>query len=468
MLKRHSQLFRFGVFVADMGTAAVAWCGAYSLRFESGLFFVHPKEVPDTAAYLRATPWVLLICWICYSWCRLYEPRREGALFEEIRDIGFGTLLTVVVLAAATFFYRRDGFSYSRKFALIFAVLNGVLLIAERCGIRLVLRRARKRGWNLRYVLVAGAGRLGQMLVDRVHQNTWTGLSVVGYVDDSDEHQGRSYHNVPVLGQLADLPRILHEHSIDQLFCALPFDEHAKIKDVTDLVANEMVDLRIVPDYVDFLTMHSHVGEFDGLPVVSLRESPLHGWNRVLKRAIDIVGALLALAVFGIPMAIIALLIRKTSPGPVFYRQERTGLDGQDFEMLKFRSMRVDAEAQTGAVWASKDDPRRTPIGTFLRRWSLDEFPQLFNVLRGEMSLVGPRPERPEFIEEFRKTVPKYMLRHKMKAGMTGWAQINGWRGNTSLEKRIQYDLHYIEDWSILFDLWILLLTPLKGFRSGE
>ena len=466
MLKRHNELFQFGLFVADMLTTACAWLLAYCIRFRSGLFYVHPFGMPELAGYVQVTPLVMLACWLCYYRCQLYQPRREGMLFREIVAIAFATLLAVVLLAAATFFYR--GFSYSRKFALIFATFNTGLMVGERCTLRLLLRRAREHGWNLRYVLVAGAGNLGQMLVERIQQNAWTGFCVIGYVDDAHERQRQRYHDVPVLGNLRDIPDLLRRHSVDQLFCALPFDEHAKIKDVMDLMANEMADLRIVPDFVDFVSFNSNVGEFDGLPVVSLRESPLHGWNRALKRVLDVAGAAVALVMFAVPMAVIAVLVKRSSPGPVLYRQERMGLDGRLFHMYKFRSMRMDAEADTGAVWASKDDPRRTTAGRFLRAWSLDELPQLFNVLTGHMSLVGPRPERPEFIEKFRTTVPQYMLRHKMKAGITGWAQVNGWRGNTSLDMRIQYDLYYIENWSLWFDLWILFLTLFRGFRSEQ
>ncbi len=461
MLRRHSELFRFGVFVADMLTTAAAWLLAYYLRFHSGLFDVYP---PEASGYLRVIPVVLAVFGVCYWRFNLYVPRRENALFRELLDIALATLVGVVCLGAAGFFYR--GFSYSRIFAVTVAVVNTALMSAERCAIRLALRAARARGWNLRYVLVAGAGKLGQMLVERIQQNAWTGLFVVGYVDDDEEKQGQVYRDVPVLGKIRDIPELVRKHGIDQIFCCFPLEQHDRLKAAMDVAADEMVDLRIVPDYVDFITLHSTIGDFDGLPVVSVRESPLHGWNRVFKRAMDIAGALAALAVFGVPMLVIAYLVKKSSPGPILYKQERMGLDGKTFQMLKFRSMRVDAEADTGAVWATEDDPRRTPIGKVLREWSLDELPQLFNVLKGEMSLVGPRPERPEFIEQFRKTVPRYMLRHKMKAGMTGWAQVNGWRGNTSLEKRIQYDLYYIENWSLWFDLWILFLTIFKGFRS--
>ncbi len=464
MLRRHSELFRFGVFVLDMATTAVAWLLAYYIRFHSGLFHIPPANLPDKWGYIRVLPFVLIVFGLCYRHFRLYEPRRESALFRELLDIGIATLFGVVCLGAAGFFYRE--FSYSRIFAVTVAITNMALMSAERCAVRILLRAARERGWNLRYVLVAGSGKLGQMLVERIQQNAWTGLFVVGYVDDDDERQGQLYADVPVLGKLADIPDLIRKHGIDQLVCCFSLEEHDRLKYVMDIAADEMPDLRVVPDYLDFVALHSQVGDFDGLPVVSVRESPLQGWNRVFKRAIDLAGATAALAVFGIPMLVIAYFVKKSSPGPILYRQERMGIDGRTFQMLKFRSMRLDAEAETGAVWAREDDPRRTRIGKVLREWSLDELPQLFNVLKGDMSLVGPRPERPEFIEQFRKTVPRYMLRHKMKAGITGWAQINGWRGNTSLDMRIQHDLYYIENWSIGFDLWILFLTVFRGFRS--
>ncbi len=224
------------------------------------------------------------------------------------------------------------------------------------------------------------------------------------------------------------------------------------------------MDVRIVPDLGSFRTLHTDIESFAGMPLVTLVQSPMTGWNQVLKRVLDLAGAILALILFSPLMLLIAFLVKITSPGPILYRQQRMGLDGKTFFTLKFRSMRQDAEKQTGAVWATENDTRRTTLGVYLRRFNLDELPQLFNVLNGDMSLVGPRPERPVLIEEFKSKIPNYMLRHKVKAGITGWAQINGWRGNTSLEKRIEHDLYYIERWSVWLDLKILLLTVFKGF----
>ncbi|MEW6187774.1 MAG: exopolysaccharide biosynthesis polyprenyl glycosylphosphotransferase, partial [Thermodesulfobacteriota bacterium] len=249
---------------------------------------------------------------------------------------------------------------------------------------------------------------------------------------------------------------------------AMPLTAHQKLEEMLNRIRDEMVDIKIVPDLYRFISLRGGIEEFEGLPFINLRESPMVGWNRVLKRIYDISLASLFLVILSPLLVLIALAVKITSPGPVFYRQTRMGLDGRVFEMLKFRSMVEGAEKETGPVWARKEDPRRTYVGRVLRKLSLDELPQLFNVLRGEMSLVGPRPERPELIESFKDRIPRYMLRHKMKAGMTGWAQIHGWRGNTSLEKRIEFDLHYIENWSLLLDTRIVIKTLWKGIISKE
>ena len=277
--------------------------------------------------------------------------------------------------------------------------------------------------------------------------------------EQSSENPGSKF-----LGSLEELPQIIQQQRIDQVFISLSLKEQHRLEELKDLLSEQWVDVRIVPDLGSFRTLHTDVESFAGMPLVTLVQSPMTGWNQMLKRMLDLAGAILALILFSPLMLLIAFLVKITSPGPILYRQQRMGLDGKTFFTLKFRSMRQDAEKQTGAVWATENDTRRTTLGVYLRRFNLDELPQLFNVLNGEMSLVGPRPERPVLIEEFKSKIPNYMLRHKVKAGITGWAQINGWRGNTSLEKRIEHDLYYIERWSVWLDLKILLLTVFKGF----
>ena len=319
-----------------------------------------------------------------------------------------------------------------------------------------------RRGYHLRKIAVIGSGETALNFAQRLAGYQRTGILLKGVLSL------QSGTNLPTsLPQFNDLEELVHRiqrQEIDQVFLALSPTEQTHLPQLKEQFAELWVDLHIVPNLGSFRTLHTETENFEGMPVVTIVRSPLFGWNRLLKRGLDMVGAAAALLIFGPIMLLIAGLVRLSSPGPIFYRQERMGLDGRTFNALKFRSMRLDAEQRTGAVWASKDDDRCTPIGRFIRKVSLDELPQLFNVLRGEMSLVGPRPERPVFIEQFKKQIPDYMLRHKVKAGITGWAQINGWRGNTSLEKRIEFDLYYIERWSLWFDIKILFLTIFKGF----
>jgi Undecaprenyl-phosphate glucose phosphotransferase len=255
---------------------------------------------------------------------------------------------------------------------------------------------------------------------------------------------------------------VVTREKVDHLYVALPLEEHMKLLDLVESTSREGVDVKVVPDLLQFIALRARLEDLDGVPVINLNDIPLQGLNSFIKRAMDILLSSLALAVMLVPGLIFAWLIKRSSPGPVFFKQERMGLDGKQFAVYKFRTMPIDAEARTGPVWADEEDTRATPIGGWLRRHDLDEWPQFWNVLKGEMSIVGPRPERPFFVEQFKHRIPQYMLRHKVKAGITGWAQVNGWRGNTSLEKRIEYDLYYIENWSVSLDFKIMWMTLIK------
>jgi len=459
MLKKHSQFVEGLLFAGDMAATAGAWCLAYALRF---LYPIVPvtKGNPGFGAYLSILPIVLVLCVIAYRTAQLYVPRREGSMLREWFGIVKANGIAFLLLVAFVTFYRA--FAYSRGVVLLFLGLNTIGMAVFRGAIRFALRRAREHGLNLRYALVVGSGKTGQGVVRRIGENAWMGVRVVGYVDDRAHRQGQLIQGVRILGTIADMERIVAEREVDQVWIALPFKQARKVEEAVDRLAQTTVDIRIVPDLTTFATLNHGVTELDGLPIIHLRETPLVGWNRVQKRLFDMALSALALLLLSPVLALIALLVKLTSKGPVFYAQERMGLDGSTFRMLKFRTMRLDAEKETGAVWAKKDDPRRTPIGTFLRSTSLDELPQFWNVFKGDMSIVGPRPERPVFIDQFKKSIPGYMMRHKMKTGITGWAQVNGWRGNTSLKKRIQYDLYYIENWSIWFDLRIMFMTVFR------
>ena len=371
------------------------------------------------------------------------------------------TAVGVVMAVTITYFLRPYGFSRS-VFIIFFVQVSALFLIYRPIVRRMWLKAHRLRAGD--GVLIVGIEELGRLVAEKIRMHPELGLRLAGFLTRRPEMVGRRVDGLPVLGLYEDIHKVLTEEEIQGVIIALPLEAHDRIEEILAGVGDEMVDIRIVPDLVRYVSLRGSVEEFEGLPIIGVRGTPMEGWARVVKRVIDLTGGGLGLLIFGLPMLVLAAAIKLESRGPVFYRQRRMGLDGQVFNMLKFRSMREGAEEETGPVWACKEDPRCTRVGTFIRRMSLDELPQFINVLKGEMSLVGPRPERPEFITQFRRMVPGYMLRHKVKAGITGWAQINGWRGNTSLERRIEHDLFYIENWSLGFDLRILATTLLVGF----
>jgi Undecaprenyl-phosphate glucose phosphotransferase len=381
------------------------------------------------------------------------------------------------VILAVTAFFRKllfEGRDLSRLQILLYGGMSGGGLLAWRYAFRTTLRALRRRGWNLRHVGIIGTGRLGQVVCHTLRRNSWTGIHPSFFISHHATTNRRTCMDLPVLGGLKDLEQLLDAQDVSGVFIAMPGRMTAALPDVLTRLSRYPVDVRVVPDMNPrFMPVNMAAGELEGMPILSVRESPIAGgWGRVAKRGLDLLGACLALVVFAVPMAIIAVAVRLSGPGPIVFRQERMSLNGQCFRIFKFRTMRHEsagtapsAETDRGREsWTQRDDPRITRVGRLLRRTSLDELPQLVNVLLGEMSLVGPRPERPELIEQFREDWRGYMLRQNVKAGMTGWAQVNGWRGNTSIEKRIEHDLYYIENWSLLLDVKILVLTLFRGF----
>jgi Undecaprenyl-phosphate glucose phosphotransferase len=350
----------------------------------------------------------------------------------------------------------------------LFLALTVIFTYFSREVVRELLERRWRAGIGLKRVLIAGSGDLGRLVADRILQHRELGYQVIGFVDDRAGGDHIGYRGLPLLGTLGEVGEIAHRERIDHLYVALPLEEHAKLLDLMEVTSREFIDVKVVPDLLQFIALRARLEDLDGLPIINVNDVPLQGFNSWLKRGIDIVLSAGALAALSIPLGLIAALVKWTSPGPIFYEQERMGLDGKAFSVYKFRSMYQDAEVTTGPIWARDNDPRATPIGRWLRRFDLDELPQFWNVLKGDMSIVGPRPERPFFVEQFKHRIPQYMLRHKVKAGITGWAQVNGWRGNTSLEKRIEYDLYYIENWSVTLDLKIMWLTVFRGLFQRD
>lgn len=463
MFNKRIQVFRSFLFLNDLLVLTPCWFGAFYLRFYAPLIPV-TKGIPPLSEYLVLFPFVLLIWagtfYLNGIYSRFYNRTQEGvALFKA-------TLVSLMILVFVTFFFKRT--DYSRLVFLYFGLLSYLSLTLTRLFLKKYYIALQRRYFALERVLIVGARELAQHVARTIVDHPELGLTVTGFLTRNPQKVGTRIQGLEVQGLYEDLDRIIREQQINLVIFAMPLTVQQKLEDLLNLIRDELVDIKIVPDLYRLITLRGGLEEFEGLPFINLRESPLVGWNRFLKGAADTLLAAACLIILAPVLALIALAIKLTSPGPVIFRQTRMGLDGRVFEMWKFRSMVVNAEEQTGPVWARKEDPRRTPVGRFLRRFSLDELPQLVNVLKGEMSLVGPRPERPELIHSFKDKIPHYMLRHKMKAGMTGWAQVNGWRGNTSLEKRIECDLYYIENWSLLFDLKILIKTLWKGFFSRE
>jgi Undecaprenyl-phosphate glucose phosphotransferase len=463
MLKNHSKSFETLVLFIDWIILSCSWMLAYYVRFYIPIIPVY-KGIPSFYMYITLLIIMLPLWYIVFQAFGLYRPRRISSKIAEVWDIAMATAIATVILVVLTYFVRK--YEFSRLTFLYFGIICVFLLSIERILFRELLRLIRKRGYNLRYALIVGTGRLGLDVTDRVHKHPELGIKIRGFLSEERAQVGNALEGFQVLDTFENIRSVVMDQKIDMVLITLPLNAHERLKRILDDIGDEMVSIMVIPDLIEFATLatlRGSTGEFEGMPIISLRDTPLYGWNIVVKRVTDFVLSITILLAVSPLMLVISLLIKATSRGPVFYSQERMGLDGKIFNMWKYRTMAIEAEKETGPVWAAKDDSRRTLIGTFLRKTSIDELPQFFNVLKGDMSIVGPRPEREFFIQQFRDKVPKYMLRHKMKAGITGWAQVNGWRGNTSLEKRIEYDLYYIENWSLRLDLAIMWLTIWRG-----
>ena len=472
MVRRYNRLLVAFYVTTDSLLAVWAFVLAYAVRFESGLIPV-TKGYPPIDQYLRVVPFVALLTPLAFHLQGVYRLRRGRSRVDDFFAVFIGTILAVVLGVVSTLYFQAyyvsdeakasGAYEVSQLVWALFLVLNVIFTYASREAVRELFERRWRAGIGLKRILIAGTGDLGRQVAERMLQHRELGYQVVGFVDDSAGGDHLGYRGLPLLGTLADVVDVARRERVDHLYVALPLEEHARLLDLMELCSREFIDVRVVPDLLQFIALRASLEDLDGLPVINPNDTQLQGVHAWVKRGLDVAVSGVALAALAIPMAIMAALVRLTSAGPVFYTQERMGLDGRAFTVYKFRSMYENAEDTSGPIWARDDDPRTTPVGRWLRRLDLDELPQLWNVLKGEMSLVGPRPERPFFVEQFKHRIPQYMLRHKVKAGITGWAQVNGWRGNTSLEKRIEYDLYYIENWSMTLDIKIIWLTLVRG-----
>lgn len=433
----------------DAGIIGAAYFFSWYLRFKSGVFVqdagVLPAKTYFSALFLIIPGYLLL-----YSIFQLYMPRRVKSYRKELMDIiranGIGFMIFILVL----YFIKQEHFS--RQMLCIFFFINISLEFASRYLIRTILWKMRKQGLNQKHILMIGESQMAEQYMDRLRENPKWGYQVFAYLKDEEK-----------------LERILEGNELDEVVIALRAEDYGKLERIVDVCEKAGVHTKMIPDFGNVISTRPYIEDVQGIPVIHVRRVPLNIMrNRAAKRAVDLIGATVAIILFSPVMLLTVLVVALTEEGSVIYRQERVGLHNQVFYMYKFRSMIMQDEEKEKAEWSTRNDPRITPVGKLIRRTSIDELPQLFNVLKGEMSLVGPRPERPQFVQKFRDEIPRYMVKHQVRPGMTGWAQINGYRGDTSIEKRIEYDLYYIENWTMVFDMKILILTIFKGFFDGR
>lgn len=489
MIKENQKFLNRLLVYFDAVSLLLAFIFSWYIRFTSG-FMDTTKSYMSFYQYLLPALLMLPVYLIIYGAFKLYTPYRIKSTFEEFLNIlkanFLGTLIFILML------YLLKEIDYSRYLLFIFTISNTLITTIERSAIRHILRRMRKNGRNLKHILIVGYSELTEEFLIRLRKNKHWGYHVVGILDDnkivkysstmksseyicnlpdyekliSDEVAAATQvYGTEIIGNIKSLPYCLKKFDIDEVFITLNIKEYDKLGYIINTCEKSGVRTEIIPDYFKYIPAKPYVEEVDGLPIINIRYIPLDSLiNNLLKRLFDIICSLICITVFSPIMLITAIIIIITSPGPILFKQERIGLNKKSFNMYKFRSMKVQKESDEKVQWTTANDPRKTKFGNFIRKTSIDELPQLFNVLNGDMSLVGPRPERPYFVDKFKEEIPKYMIKHQVRPGMTGWAQVNGWRGDTSIEKRIECDIYYIENWSFWFDIKILFLTVFKGF----
>ena len=461
MIKDNQKHFNRLQVVIDAFVIALSYILAWLIKFE-GPFAAGSVKALSFQQYMVLLIGIVPGFLILYYAFNLYTPKRMQGRRLEIANITKANTIGVFLVIGALYVLKQ--LDYSRAVLFIFYVINIVAETAVRNIIRYILRDMRKKGYNQKHVILVGYSRAAEEYIDRVLQNPQWGYTIRGILDDNVE-AGTTYKGIKVIGRIANLMVILPENRLDEIAITLGLSEYYRLEEIVALCEKSGVHTKFIPDYNNIIPTKPYTEDILGLPVINIRHVPLSNtFNAMVKRLMDIVGSFFGIIVASPLMLLACLLIKLTSPGPLIYKQERVGLHNKTFWMYKFRSMEVQPESEEKKAWTTKNDPRVTGIGKLMRRTSIDELPQLFNILKGDMSLVGPRPERPFFVEKFREEIPRYMVKHQVRPGLTGWAQVNGYRGDTSIRKRIVYDLYYIENWTIGLDIKIMFLTIFKGF----
>ncbi len=445
----------------DAVIIALTYWLAWFIRFRTHVFSMIFESVPYPV-YMTALLAIVPIMLVLYSACNLYSANRVKGRRQEISSIMQANIIALLIFLALLQLLRQR--EWSRGMIFIFFGLNIILDIGARFGVRSILKKLRKSGLNQRNVLLVGYSRAAEEYIDRVVLNPQWGYNIRGILDDRIE-AGTVYKGIKVLGRIDNLMIILPENHLDEIAITLGLSEYFRLEEIVSLCEKSGVHTKFIPDYNNIIPTKPYTEDILGLPVINIRYVPLSNtFPAAVKRLMDIIGSIFAIILCSPVMLVFSVIIKMTSKGPLIFKQERVGLRNQPFMMYKFRSMVVQDEKVENRQWTVRDDPRVTGVGRIMRKTSIDELPQLFNVLKGDMSLVGPRPERPFFVEKFQEEIPRYMVKHQVRPGMTGWAQIHGFRGDTSIRKRIDYDLYYIENWTLSLDFKILFLTIFRGF----
>lgn len=462
MIKDNQKIFNRLMVMIDAAITAASFMLAYFVKFY--VLNDGPGDgVLPVNDYLMLLIFIVPLYALQYYFCGVYAPKRTARRRFEIYGIVKANTIGIVALIVVLYMIVRV-FNFSRSVMAIFYIFNVFITSCFRLALRKGLRTIRSRGYNLKHILLVGYSRAAEEYIDRLNDYPQWGYVACGILDDHIP-AGTLYKGVKVLGRLQNLEVILPESDLDEIAITLPLKDYDFLEEIVAICEKSGVHTKFIPDYNGLIPGKPYTEDLMGLPVINIRYVPLtNSGNILLKRAMDIVGALVGIVISSPIMLLSAVLVKLTSPGPVIFRQERVGLHNRPFSMYKFRTMELQSPEEEKKAWTVRNDPRVTGVGRFLRKTSLDELPQLFNILKGDMSLVGPRPERPSYVERFREEIPRYMVKHQVRPGLTGWAQVNGLRGNSSIKKRIDYDLYYIENWTLGLDVKIIIMTFFTGF----
>ena len=459
MIRQNQRFFNLALVVIDMVVIAFSLIFAWFVRFQSNLFMHEPNL--GFGYYILSLLVIIPLYLLLYSVFGLYKPQRTKSIrslpINIIKANAMGLLMLV------TFLFIIEQIDYSRYLLALFAIFSTLFSIIERVIFRQSLRFIRGKGFNIKYVLMVGAGVLGEQVATKLNQREYLGYNIIGFLDDNIE-QGHKVADSKVIGTINDLCDVILTNQVDKAIITISPRHSMLLESIIDICERYGVKADIVPDYYRYFPAKHYIDMIDDIPIIDVRYVPLDSsFKKVIKRISDILFAIAGIIILSPVLFLTAVIIKLSSPGPIIFKQERLGLNRKKFVMYKFRSMKIPDDGDEKHQWTVRDDPRTTKFGSFIRKTSIDELPQLFNILKGDMSLIGPRPERPYFVEKFREEVPEYMIKHHVRPGMSGWAQVHGWRGNTSIKKRIEFDIYYVENWTLILDIKIFAMTLIKG-----